>query len=418
MIMATGPRLSGHRRGANVGSARLRTWAFVASLLILTFIAGTRFSAPPDRHAAKGVATYGGTAKPQTLVVYIFSKTDTEYESNLMFFLKHGVAENDGCYYVFIMQTIEGVQLPDISNKIPSNAEVITHPNSCYDWGTIGWLLESGRVDTLKYKYFLFMNSSVRGPFIPTFSQDSKRWHEHITSRINGTVKLVGPTISCEGSPKEGKVDGEWRTNPHVQSYVLATDQVGLQLWKADGKVFTCYTSMWDVIFYGELGSSLAILKAGYNLESFMSRYRGVDWRQESNWECNSRVNPYGEMYYDGISLSPYEVMFVKVKGVLLANDWSYSRYGVKYGQWMDEQMDKGEADVTSNVWKTNPAPLKAPKIAYSRSRGAHCFDVKYYTTKNVDLKHLTDLADIWEHYVMLGQFEGRPFQFNCSAGR
>lgn len=63
------------------------------------------------------------------------------------------------------------LQLPDISNKIPSNAEVITHPNSCYDWGTIGWLLESGRVDTLKYKYFLFMNSSVRGPFIPTFSQ-------------------------------------------------------------------------------------------------------------------------------------------------------------------------------------------------------------------------------------------------------
>lgn len=59
-------------------------------------------------------------------------------------------------------------------------------------------------------------------------SQDSKRWHEHITSRINGTVKLVGPTISCEGSPKEGKVDGEWRTNPHVQSYVLATDQVRL----------------------------------------------------------------------------------------------------------------------------------------------------------------------------------------------
>ena len=56
--------------------------------------------------------------------------------------------------------------------------------------------------------------------------QGSKRWHEHITSRINDTVKLVGPTISCEGSPKDGKANGEWRTNPHVQSYVLATDQV------------------------------------------------------------------------------------------------------------------------------------------------------------------------------------------------
>lgn len=56
------------------------------------------------------------------------------------------------------------------------------------------------------------------------------RWHELITSRITDTVKLVGPTISCEGSPKDGNVNGEWRTNPHVQSYVLATDQVLLHL--------------------------------------------------------------------------------------------------------------------------------------------------------------------------------------------
>lgn len=28
-----------------------------------------------------------------------------------------------------------------------------------------------------------------------------------------------------------------------------------------------------------------------------------------------------------------------QVKGVLLASDLSYSRYGVKYGQWMDQQV-------------------------------------------------------------------------------
>ncbi len=55
--------------------------------------------------------------------------------------------------------------------------------------------------------------------------QGHKRWHELITSRITDTVKLVGPTISCEGSPQDGNVNGQWRTNPHVQSYVLATDQ-------------------------------------------------------------------------------------------------------------------------------------------------------------------------------------------------
>ena len=61
---------------------------------------------------------------------------------------------------------------------------------------------------------------------VPAVLQGHKRWHELITSRLTDTVKLVGPTISCEGSPRDGNVNGEWRTNPHVQSYVLATDQV------------------------------------------------------------------------------------------------------------------------------------------------------------------------------------------------
>ena len=30
--------------------------------------------------------------------------------------------------------------------------------------------------------------------------------------------------------------------------------QVGLKLMQDDGKVFSCYTNMWDTIFYSELG--------------------------------------------------------------------------------------------------------------------------------------------------------------------
>ena len=50
-------------------------------------------------------------------------------------------------------------------------------------------------------------------------------------------------------------------------------------------------------------------------------------------------MNPYGESYYDGISLTPFEVMFVKVKGVLLHNDWSYARIAVKYNEWYSERV-------------------------------------------------------------------------------
>ena len=43
--------------------------------------------------------------KADTLVLYVFSNTDAEYEANLRFFLKHGVDANDGCDYIIVIQT-------------------------------------------------------------------------------------------------------------------------------------------------------------------------------------------------------------------------------------------------------------------------------------------------------------------------
>lgn len=65
--------------------------------------------------------------------------------------------------------------------------------------------------------------------------------------------------------------------------------QVGLSTMWEDGTVFACYTSMWDVIYYSELGSSWSVLAAGYNLDSLMMRYQGVDWTVLENWECNAK---------------------------------------------------------------------------------------------------------------------------------
>ncbi len=55
--------------------------------------------------------------------------------------------------------------------------------------------------------------------------QGRLRWQDLLLSRLTERTKLVGPTISCESSPKNGDVNGEWRTNPHVQS-VFAMDKV------------------------------------------------------------------------------------------------------------------------------------------------------------------------------------------------
>lgn len=39
----------------------------------------------------------------------------------------------------------------------------------CFDWGTIGWVLQTERADMHKYKWFMFLNSSTRGPFLPAY---------------------------------------------------------------------------------------------------------------------------------------------------------------------------------------------------------------------------------------------------------
>ena len=53
--------------------------------------------------------------------------------------------------------------------QLPSNAQYIYHENRCYDWGTFGWALGSGKVDPSKYRHIVFMNSSIRGPFLPPY---------------------------------------------------------------------------------------------------------------------------------------------------------------------------------------------------------------------------------------------------------
>jgi hypothetical protein len=106
-----------------------------------------------------------------------------------------------------------------------------------------------------------------------TALQGRVHWTDVLISKLSATVKLVGPTINCGGSPLHGDVNGVWRDNPHVQSYVVATDQVGLSILLKDEEVFQCHDNMWDTIYHSELGSSSAVLNAGYNIDSLMVRF-------------------------------------------------------------------------------------------------------------------------------------------------
>ena len=154
---------------------------------------------------------------------------------------------------------------------LPPNARYLPHPNECYDIGTVGWVLDTQFTqDQLEqFEYFIWLNPSVRGPFMPAYLRGSMHWTEPLLSKLRGPVKLVGPTISCE---RLGNFPNQH--NVHVQSYVVATDQDGLAVLRRTGTVFRCWKEMADVVLHGEVGASQAILAAGWSIDSLMLRYQ------------------------------------------------------------------------------------------------------------------------------------------------
>ena len=79
---------------------------------------------------------------------------------------------------------------------------------------------------------------------------------------------------------------------------------------------------------------------------------------------------------------------------------------------------DSGRMHVGDNAWVQDPWPPKRQRIAYVQSRGPGCFDTAYYQRQNADLQVLTEPLQLWDHFVTMGQFEGRSFRcvsFPCS---
>jgi hypothetical protein len=60
----------------------------------------------------------------------------------------------------------------------------------------------------------------------------------------------------------------------YLSPVVCALEQEGLQVLLRDGNVFGCHASLADAVWHAEMGASLAILDAGFNIDSLMLRYQ------------------------------------------------------------------------------------------------------------------------------------------------
>ncbi|GLI63148.1 hypothetical protein VaNZ11_006057 [Volvox africanus] len=230
-----------------------------------------------------------------------------------------------------------------------------------------------------RYRYFLLINSSVKGPYYPAYlptwwhwthgflerfqplPEGDPRWTHHPTMQIlpPGTpygpmrrrqrpmgpavVRAVGCSLVCLPEVDAGG------PGPRLESWAVALDDVGMELVIRKGvfKVRTCKTCADKddgIIVGGEYGITSVLLEGGHNVATLMSKYaRDVDWRDERHWGCNDMVHPSRHGTYDGIAFHPYETIFVK-------SSWHVADpYTRRYSLWMTQHRE-GDAG-TDGEW-------------------------------------------------------------------
>jgi hypothetical protein len=76
--------------------------------------------------------------------------------------------------------------------------------------------------------------------------------------------------------------------------------------------IFGCYPSKGDVSVYSEVASSTRILDEGYMIDCVLTKYQTINFKEKYNHGCNQNKLPYVDKEFEGISLEPYEVVFIK----------------------------------------------------------------------------------------------------------
>ncbi|KAK8124633.1 uncharacterized protein PG998_000392, partial [Apiospora kogelbergensis] len=277
---------------------------------------------PPATSAAQGSSSqHTTTTTPEhpvsdrPLISYAYAES-VSGRANFKYFLDQGL--HGAADFIFI---INGET--DAADLIPQkpNIRVVRRNNTCFDLGAHGEVL---RKDDLwkKYKRFITLNASIRGPFVPRWSKSC--WSDNYLGRLTDKVKLVGMTINC--GPQY-----------HIQSMIFATDSVGMELmlYPPPGSSHPdpygdehdmvalqgCYTTMQKAI-HGEVGTTGVIRQAGYEVEALMSAFT----KSQRNYADECAEHPVADVLTTAATFTPYETIFMKANrdiDPVLINDLS-----------------------------------------------------------------------------------------------
>lgn len=133
--------------------------------------------------ALEAVTNATETDTDKTLIIYVYADSESAL-ANLKFFLAHGM--HGAADFVFVINGDTGT---DVAGLVPKkdNVRVVERPNDCYDLGALAEVLTQGNLYQ-GYKKFITMNASIRGPFIPHWSEGC--WSDMFLNKITDEVKV------------------------------------------------------------------------------------------------------------------------------------------------------------------------------------------------------------------------------------
>jgi len=242
-----------------------------------------------------------------TLVLYVFH----EYNDIVKHFIKKAIFQDDKVEFLLIYNNENKIEIDK-----PDYVKLIYRNNEGYDFG--GWsygLLTNNLYK--KYEKFIFVNSSVIGPFLKPDYEG--KWTDIFINGLTDDIKIFGSSINtCHDC---SLVTGVFNPASHVQSYLFCMnkDTVEFLIKKGIFSTTRYISDKMHVILLKEVNMSHVVLKEGWNIGCLLNCYKGYDFKDITNKTIYGNI--ITNDYYNKL-WNEYETVFIKTN-----RDYDYKSF-------------------------------------------------------------------------------------------
>ncbi len=252
-------------------------------------------------------------------ILYHYFEADPNYRINFQHFLTFGIPSDADVFCILAGPCT--IELPALERVSYLHTE-----NKNWDYGGYAMALQQ-HVDSTAYDYFVFINSSVRGPFLPPGSHEN--WLDRFFQYADADVGIIGSTIAILGKDSidaqyfQARYPNALPPYAHVQSTAYMLSAKAMQILQAHGFYERSQVMhKADVICHYEIRMSQLLIENGLNLKCLLPEYNRIDYRLPySDPNPTSYLgDPSTPDGYFGRTIHPYEGLFIKTQRALYPN--------------------------------------------------------------------------------------------------